>query len=119
MVKKLSIGVRLTLWYLLLFATAQLIFGTGMWFLATDKLVPSDDLEDHLAFVERLVCPEPGDDSRITELHDLLQHTQSRAHITCFWRGDPSEAAPQIPEQFKSSVAPLDADIETDFVAAL
>lgn len=32
--KKLSIGVRLTLWYLALFAAAQLIFGTGMWFLA-------------------------------------------------------------------------------------
>ena len=38
MVKKLSIGVRLTLWYLLLFAAAQLIFGTGMWFLARRSL---------------------------------------------------------------------------------
>ncbi len=36
--KKLSIGVRLTLWYLLLFATAQLIFGAGMWFLARRSL---------------------------------------------------------------------------------
>jgi heavy metal sensor kinase len=38
MVKKLSIGVRLTLWYLLLFAAAQLIFGAGMWFLARRSL---------------------------------------------------------------------------------
>jgi len=37
-VKTLSIGVRLTFWYLLLFATAQLIFGTGMWFLARRSL---------------------------------------------------------------------------------
>jgi len=37
-VKKLSIGVRLTLWYLVLFASAQLIFGTGMWFLARRSL---------------------------------------------------------------------------------
>jgi heavy metal sensor kinase len=37
-VKKLSIGLRLTLWYLLLFAAAQLIFGTGMWFLARRSL---------------------------------------------------------------------------------
>ena len=29
---KLSIGMRLTLWYLAIFAGAQLIFGAGMWF---------------------------------------------------------------------------------------
>jgi hypothetical protein len=29
--RKLSIGVRLTLWYLAIFALAQLIFGAGMW----------------------------------------------------------------------------------------
>jgi heavy metal sensor kinase len=37
-VKKLSIGVRLTLWYLLLFAAAQLVFATGMWFFARRSL---------------------------------------------------------------------------------
>jgi heavy metal sensor kinase len=37
-VKKLSIGVRLTLWYLVLFAAAQLIFGAGMWFFARRSL---------------------------------------------------------------------------------
>jgi heavy metal sensor kinase len=37
-VKRLSIGVRLTLWYLLLFAAAQLVFGTGMWFFARRSL---------------------------------------------------------------------------------
>ena len=38
MVKKWSIGARLTLWYLLTFAGAQLIFGAGMWFLARRSL---------------------------------------------------------------------------------
>jgi heavy metal sensor kinase len=37
-VKKLSIGVRLTLWYLVLFAVAQLVFGSGMWFFARRSL---------------------------------------------------------------------------------
>jgi len=37
-VRKLSIGVRLTLWYLVLFAAAQLVFGTGMWFFARRSL---------------------------------------------------------------------------------
>jgi hypothetical protein len=30
---------------------------TGIWFLATDKLVPGDDLQDHLAFVRELLSP--------------------------------------------------------------
>ena len=36
--KQRSIGFRLTLWYLLIFAAAQLVFGTGMWFLAQRSL---------------------------------------------------------------------------------
>src|SRR6266699_2633733 len=30
---------------------------TGIWFLATDDFVHSDDLQDHLAFVEGLLYP--------------------------------------------------------------
>jgi hypothetical protein len=88
---------------------------TGIWYLATDKLVPSDDLEGHLAFVQKLLYPTPGDESRITMLRDILERTRSLAHITCFWRGDPGETAPPILEQFKSAVAHLAGDIETDF----
>ncbi len=90
---------------------------TGMWFLATDKLVSSDDLQDHLAFVENLLYPEPGDHHQIMALREILARTHSRAHVTCFWRDDPGEPSPQIPAQFKSAIAPLAADIETDFVA--
>jgi heavy metal sensor kinase len=36
--KKLSIGIRLTLWYLAIFAVAQVIFGAGMWFLLRHHL---------------------------------------------------------------------------------
>ena len=76
---------------------------TGMWFLATDKLVPSDDLQDHLAFVQKLLSPRPGDTSRIAKLREILERTHSRAHVTCFWRGEPGEPAPQIPDRFKSA----------------
>ena len=88
---------------------------TGMWFLATDKLVPGDDLEDHLRFVQKLLYPAPGDDSRMTKLRTILEHSHVRAHLTCFWRGDPGETAPTIPPRFKSLIEPLAADIETDF----
>ena len=88
---------------------------TGIWFLSTDSLVPSDDLRDHLQFLQRLLHPAPGDDSRISKLRAVLERGGSHAHITCFWRGDPGEATPQIPPRFKSAIEPLAADIETDF----
>ncbi len=86
-----------------------------MWLLATDKLVSSDNLQDHLAFVQELLCPTPGDTSRIAKIRAVLERTHSRAHVTCFWHGDPGEPAPQIPGRFKSAIEPLAADIETDF----
>jgi two-component system, OmpR family, heavy metal sensor histidine kinase CusS len=46
-VKKLSIGVRLTLWYLAIFALAQLAFGAGMWFILRHHLY--DLVNDRLA----------------------------------------------------------------------
>jgi len=93
----------------------KLLGRTGMWFLATDKLVPSDDLGDHLAFVRDLLYPALGDDRRIKKLRDILGRAHSRAHITCFWHGDAGETAPQIPGRFKSAIEPLAADIDTDF----
>jgi Domain of unknown function (DUF4279) len=88
---------------------------TGMWFLATDKLVPSDDLQDHLAFVQKLLSPRPGDTSRIAKLRDILARTHSAAHVTCFWRGEPGEPTPRIPDRFKSAIQSVAADIEADF----
>src|SRR3954469_17548637 len=58
---------------------------TGMWFLATDKLADSDDLADHLRFLQDLLYRERGDTIRISKLRELLQRTNSRAHVTCFW----------------------------------
>jgi hypothetical protein len=88
---------------------------TGMWFLATDKLVPSGNLQDHLAFLQMLLFPAPGDVSRIAKLSDILKRTHSAAHITCFWRGKSGEPAPRIPDPFISAIQPLAANIETDF----
>jgi len=88
---------------------------TGIWFLATDRLVDSDDLADHLAFVQNLLYPTAGDTRRIMKLCDVLGRTHSRAHVTCFWHGDPGETAPPIPAEFRSAIEQLAADIETDF----
>jgi hypothetical protein len=88
---------------------------TGIWFLDTDKLVNSEELSDHLNYVAKLLYPTPGDSSRIAALRDILDRTHSRVHVTCFWRGDPYEPAPIVPHGFKSAIAPLSADLETDF----
>ena len=85
------------------------------WFLATDTLVPSEDFRDHLRFVKELLYPTPDDDHRIMLLRDILSRRHSRAHVTCFWRGNSGEPAPQIPAYFRSAVKSLAADIETDF----
>jgi hypothetical protein len=88
---------------------------TGIWFLATDNLVRSEDLGDHLQFVYQLLYPKPNDAGRIAKLVDILRQAHAHAHITCFWHGDPGENAPQIPDRFKSAIEPVGADIETDF----
>lgn len=36
--RKLSIGVRLTLWYLAIFALAEVLFGAGMWLILRHNL---------------------------------------------------------------------------------
>lgn len=43
--RKLSIGFRLTLWYLVIFAMAQLLFGVGMWFILRQNFYRIADKE--------------------------------------------------------------------------
>ena len=73
--RRLSIGVRLTLWYLAIFAFAQLVFGTGMWFvlrhhlygLIDDGLVGQvEDLRNFMASQKkkRHDCQAAGRDQR-------------------------------------------------------
>ena len=78
----------------------------------------SDDLQDHFRFVQKLLYPEPKDNSRVTRLRSILDRAHSSAHITCFWQGDPGETVPQIPPEFRSAIEPLAADIETDVALA-
>jgi hypothetical protein len=91
---------------------------TGIWYLATDKFLDSDRLDDHLRFVHDLLYPESGDNQRLVRLRDILGRTHSQAHVTCFWHGNPGETPPSIPSRFKAAIDPLAADIETDFAVA-
>jgi heavy metal sensor kinase len=56
-VKKLSIGLRLTLWYLAIFLLAELIFGAGMWLILRQNLFDIADtaLEGQASDLQRFL----------------------------------------------------------------
>jgi len=85
-VKRLSIGLRLTLWYLAIFLLAELIFGGGMWFILRKNLYDIADLalRDQAADLERFLAArkdlplaqlqaEISEDYNIERSEDYLQ----------------------------------------------
>jgi len=56
-VKQLSVGLRLTLWYLAIFLLAQVILGTGTWLVLRQNLFTIADsaLDDQAADLQRLL----------------------------------------------------------------
>ena len=59
--RRLSIGVRLTLWYLAFFALAQFVFGIGMWLILRDNIydLVDDGLEQQIVGLENFLQSEP------------------------------------------------------------
>jgi heavy metal sensor kinase len=85
-VKKLSIGLRLTLWYLAIFLLAEFVFGAGMWLILRKNLFDIADatLEGQAADLERFLearknvstaqlQAEISDDYQIERSEDYLQ----------------------------------------------
>ena len=60
---RISIGLRLTLWYLAIFALAQLIFGVGMWFILRENLhdIADSTLASEVEDVRRFLGAQRGD----------------------------------------------------------
>jgi heavy metal sensor kinase len=81
MKRKLPIGLRLTLWYLLLFALAQAIFGLGMWAILRHNLydIADDALESQIDDVQRLLKAQRAD-ATATEIQDELARTYNVEH---------------------------------------
>ena len=61
--KRLSIGMRLTLWYLAIFALAQIVFGAGMWFILRQNLLDlvDDGLESQIDDLKNFLQSQPPD----------------------------------------------------------
>jgi heavy metal sensor kinase len=79
--KKLSIGIRLALWYFAIFAVAQIIFGAGMWFMLQYHLydLADDSLEDQVDDLKNFMEAQKKDAS-IAKLQEEVAETYTLEH---------------------------------------
>jgi heavy metal sensor kinase len=79
--KRLSIGVRLTLWYLAIFALGELVFGAGMWFILRHNLydMVDDDLESQVDDLKSFLQSQKKD-ATIAKLREEVTETYSIEH---------------------------------------
>jgi heavy metal sensor kinase len=79
--RKLSIGVRLTLWYLVFFAVAQLFFAAGMWLILRDNIydLVDDGLEQQIDDLKSFLQSQPKDRS-IAKLREEVNETYAIEH---------------------------------------
>jgi heavy metal sensor kinase len=79
--RKLSIGVRLTLWYLAIFALAQILFGAGMWLILRHNLydLVDDSLEGQVDDLKNFLQSQPRDRS-IAKLREEVNETYAIEH---------------------------------------
>jgi heavy metal sensor kinase len=72
-VSRLSIGLRLTLWYLGIFALAQLIFGVGMWCILRENLhdIADTALAGQVEDVRRFLDGQPSG-QKLAELRSVV-----------------------------------------------
>jgi heavy metal sensor kinase len=79
--KRLSIGVRLTLWYLAIFAVAQVAFGAGMWFILRHHLydLVNDNLEAQVEDLRNFMEAQKKDAS-LAKLSEEVNETYLIEH---------------------------------------
>ncbi|MGO9087703.1 MAG: sensor histidine kinase [Candidatus Sulfotelmatobacter sp.] len=79
--KKFSIGMRLTLWYLAIFAVAQVIFGAGMWFILRHHLyeLVNDSLESQVEDLKNFLEAQKKD-ATIAKLQEEVDETYTLEH---------------------------------------
>ncbi len=79
--KRLSIGVRLTLWYLAIFALAQIVFGAGMWFILRQSLydLVDDGLEEQVDDLKNFL-EDQRKDASLAKLQEEVHEAYAREH---------------------------------------
>src|ERR1700730_13243318 len=96
--------------------TGPLVGRTGTWFLATDDLVTSPDLEQHLEFLTALLSQGPQDEEgRLVRLREVMARDDLKADVSCFWHGAAGEQPPAISAEKTAKLRALPAVIATHF----
>ena len=93
----------------------EIVGKTGIWYFSTRRKIPSKDLVDHLEALVRLVFPFADGGKRLSELRDIMERGNLKAHVTCFWRGPPGANEPSIPTVVSEPLQRIPADIQVDF----
>lgn len=80
--KKLSIGSRLTLWYLAIFAAAQLLFGVTMWFVLRQELysVADDALKAQIEDLTNFLKSQKKKNMTVTKLREEASEAYDLEH---------------------------------------
>lgn len=92
---------------------------TGIWYFSTDRLVASQRLLEHLAFLVVALSPDPTKLMwKLTRLENIINRRNLRAVVGLFWHGIPGAKPPSIPHQFipifKSASIEVEKDFDTD-----
>src|ERR1700688_1354779 len=79
--RRLSIGLRLTLWYLAFFALAQLAFGAGMWLILRHNLydLVDDGLEEQVDDLKNFLQSQPKERS-LAKVREEVNETYAIEH---------------------------------------
>ena len=79
--RKLSIGVRLTIWYVAIFALGELVFGAGMFFILRESLfdIVDDALESQIEDLKSFLNAQRKDAS-LAELEHEVSETYGIEH---------------------------------------
>src|SRR6202049_2636210 len=79
--RRLSIGLRLTLWYLAFFALAQLAFGAGMWLILRHNLydLVDDGLEEQVDDLKNFLQSQPKERS-LAKVQEEVNETYAIEH---------------------------------------
>lgn len=79
--RRLSIGLRLTLWYLAIFALGELVFGAGMWLILRDNVLDmvDDDLEAQMQDMT-LFLESQKPDASLSELRQATKEAYGNEH---------------------------------------
>jgi two-component system, OmpR family, heavy metal sensor histidine kinase CusS len=77
--RKLSVGLRLTLWYLAIFAGGQLVFGSGMWFILRHNLynIMDETLAGQIQDVKRFLDSQKPRNQSVPKLREEFDETYS------------------------------------------